>query len=410
MKVDTNPRKIKALVNSRFVDKIYPSSQKLEEALRSGKRLTIYHGVDPTAPDLHLGHSTNFLLLRELQKLGHQIILLIGDFTARIGDPTDKLAARKPLTSREISENSKTYKKQAGKILDFSSKTNPAKIKFNSNWLKRLSSEDLIKLVANFTVAQTIKRDMFQRRLKEGKEIHLHEFLYPLMQGYDSVAMDVDAEVGGTDQTFNMLVGRDLMKIYRKKEKLVITTALLVNPKTGKKLMSKSEGGYISLQDSPSEIFGKVMALPDEVIIPCLELCTEYPQEQIERIKKGFKRKLINPRDAKLILGYEVVRIYYGKEKAQDEQNKFINTIIKKGLPKEKAIHSLTLKLPPRDIIYVLVNGGLASSKSSAWRLVNQGAVKLDSERIDNPKYILTGGELIEVGKKRHFLRVRYRR
>ncbi|MDP3991679.1 MAG: tyrosine--tRNA ligase [Candidatus Colwellbacteria bacterium] len=409
MKVDTNPRKIKALVDSRFIDKIYPSRAKLEEALRSGKRLTIYHGVDPTAPDLHLGHSTNFLLLRELQKLGHRIILLVGDFTARIGDPTDKLSARKPFTEKEVKNNSKTYKNQAGKILSFTG-ANPAEIAFNSRWLKRMNFEDLIKLSAKLTHAQIIKRDMFRRRIKEDKEIFLHEFLYPLMQGYDSVALKTDAEVGGTDQTFNMLVGRDLEKAYLNKEKFVITTPLLENPKTGRKLMSKSEGGYISLQDSPAEMYGKLMALPDEVIIPCLELCTEYPQEQIEGIKKGFKRDPTNPRDAKLILGYEVVKIYYGKEKAQDEQNKFINTILKKGLPKEKAVHSLTLELPFRDIIYVLVNGGLASSKSSAWRLVNQGAVKIDSERIDNPKHMLAGGELIEVGKKRHFLRVRYRK
>src|SRR3989344_1169279 len=312
MKVITDLRHIRELVSSRFIDKIYPSAVKLEEALRSGRRLTIYHGIDPTAPDLHLGHSTNFLLLRELQKLGHRVILLIGDFTGRIGDPTDKLAARKPLTEKEVLKNSRTYKQQIAKILDFSSRGNPVEIQFNSRWLKKLSSEDMIKLLANFTVAQTIKRDMFQRRLKEGKEIYLHEFLYPLMQGYDSVAMKVDAEVGGTDQTFNMLVGRDLERIYLNKGKFVLTTPLLENPKTGKKLMSKSEGGYISLQDPPNEMFGKLMALPDEVIVPCLELCTFYPQKEIEKIKKRLKSKKLNPRDAKRILALEVTKIYHG--------------------------------------------------------------------------------------------------
>ena len=402
MKVITDLRHIRELVSSRFIDKIYPSAVKLEEALRSGRRLTIYHGIDPTAPDLHLGHSTNFLLLRELQKLGHRVILLIGDFTGRIGDPTDKLAARKPLTEKEVLKNSRTYKQQIAKILDFSSRGNPVEIQFNSRWLKKLSSEDMIKLLANFTVAQTIKRDMFQRRLKEGKEIYLHEFLYPLMQGYDSVAMKVDAEVGGTDQTFNMLVGRDLERIYLNKGKFVLTTPLLENPKTGKKLMSKSEGGYISLQDPPNEMFGKLMALPDEVIVPCLELCTFYPQKEIEKIKKRLKSKKLNPRDAKRILALEVTKIYHGAARASAAAREFSRVFKEKEAPQK--IPQIQVKRGSMGVIELIVKGGFASSKSEATRLVKQGGVRVDQKVVSSPKLVIKlplSGVVLQVGKRK---------
>lgn len=405
MKVDTNPRKVKALVASRFIGRIYPSRQKLEEALHSGKRLTIYHGVDPTAPDLHLGHSTNFLLLREFQKLGHRIILLIGDFTARIGDPTDKITPRRPLTDKEILENSQTYKKQASKILNFGG-ANPAELKFNSHWLRKLNFEEILNLAGNFTVAEMLDREMFQRRLKEKKHINLREFLYPLMQGYDSVAMDTDIEVGGTDQTFNMLVGRDLMKIYKKKEKFVVTTPLLENPKTGKKLMSKSEGGYIGLQDSAGEMFGKVMALKDEIITPCLELCTLYPEGEIAKIKKNLKAKKLNPRDAKMILAYEIVSLYHGKAKAKAASGEFERVFRKKGLPAR--IPTTKLQLPIRDLVYVLIKAKIASSKSNAWRLVKQGGIKVDGKTILSPHYQVLDGATIQAGK-RHFIRVSYK-
>ena len=225
-------KNIEEILN-RWTDKIYPSRKKFLEALNS-RKLVIYHGVDPTAPDLHLGHSTNYLLLRKFQDLGHKIILLMGDFTAQIGDPTGKISARKPLTKRQVLKNCKTYKEQVGKILDFKSKKNPVQIKFNSQWLGNMKLENMMELMAKFTQGQMIKRNMFQERLKKGQEIYLTEFLYPLLQGYDSVAMNVDVEVGGTDQTFNMLVGRKLMRKYQQKEKFVITTPLLENPKLEK--------------------------------------------------------------------------------------------------------------------------------------------------------------------------------
>src|SRR4030042_2490670 len=284
----------------RWVDKIYPSEKEFLKALET-RKLTIYHGVDPTAPDLHLGHSTNYLLLRKFQDLGHKIIILIGDFTAQIGDPTGRISGRKTLTKKQVLKNAETYKAQISKILDFKSKTNPAQLKFNSQWYEKIKFTDLMKLMANFTHGQMIKRNMFQQRLKNGQEINFIEFIYPMLQGYDSVAMNIDAEVGGTDQTFNMMAGRDLLKTYENKEKFVITTKLLENPKTGKKLMSKSEGGYVALNDPPNEMFGKIMALPDEATMPCFELCTEIPLIGFAGIK--------NPQQLKIRLAKEIVII-----------------------------------------------------------------------------------------------------
>lgn len=258
---------------ARYVDKIYPSKEAFLRVLDSGKKFTIYHGVDPTGPQLHLGHSTNFLLMRFFQDLGHKIIFLIGDFTARIGDPSDKNATRKPLSENQIKENLKTYRQQVEKIISFQ-KPNPAEIKFNSEWFDKMPLKDFFALTFNFTAQQMIERDLFQKRIKEGKALSLNEFFYPLFQAYDSIALNVDVEVGGTDQTFNMLMGRTLVEKLLNKEKFVITTPLLINPKTGQKMMSKTLGNYVALNYPPKEMFGAIMALPDENIIPCFEMCT----------------------------------------------------------------------------------------------------------------------------------------
>lgn len=393
-------------VLARWVDKIYPSKEDFRKALKSKKKLVIYHGVDPTAPHLHLGHSTNYLLLRKLQDLGHKIILLIGDFTAQIGDPTGRLTARKALTKKEVRENCKTYQEQVGKILNFKSKKNPAKIKFNSQWLAKLKLEEIMNLAAHFTISQIIKRNMFQERLKRKEEIYLHEFLYPLFQGYDSVALNVDVEVGGTDQTFNMLVGRDLIKIYRKKEKFVITTPLLINPKTGQKLMSKSEGNFIALDDSPNQMYGKIMALPDEVIVTCFELCTEVPLKEIQEIKKGLKSKKLNPRDVKARLAREIVTIHHSKTAAQKAEQEFNRIFRQKELPSK--IPSKRLKTKKLNIPDLLVKTKLASSKSEAKRLVQQRAVKINGSVIKNWQEVISikSGIVIQVGKRK-FIKLR---
>jgi tyrosyl-tRNA synthetase len=316
MKINTDPKKIKEIISSRFIENIFPSKKILEEFLLTGKKLTIYIGVDPTGSKLHLGHSTNFLLLREFQKLGHEIIFLAGDFTAQIGDPTGKSNSRKTLTHKEALKNCGNYQKQVEKILDFKSKQNAVKIKFNSKWLSKFNFKDVAELMSKSTVGKMIKRDMFQKRIEEKKEIYLHEFIYPLLQGYDSVGMNADIEVGGNDQTFNMMMGRDLVKIYQKREKMVVATKLLANPKTNKKLMSKSEGNFIALNDSPKEMYGKAMALADEVILPCLELCTGLSSQRINQIARDIKSKKLNPKEAKSILAKEIVTMYHSKSQA----------------------------------------------------------------------------------------------
>ena len=359
----------KSINLKRWVDKIYPSEKEFLKALKTQK-LTIYHGVDPTAPGLHLGHSTNYLLLKKFQNLGHKIIILIGDFTAQIGDPTGKLSERKALTKKQVLKNAETYKSQISKILDFKSKINPVQIKFNSKWYEKIKFADLMKLMANFTHGKMIKRNMFQQRLKKGQEINFIEFIYPMLQGYDSVAMNVDVEVGGTDQTFNMMAGRDLLKKYKKKEKFVITTKLLENPKTGKKLMSKSEGNYIALNDSPKDMFGKVMALPDEAIMHCFELCTEVSLIEVKKIK--------NPKDAKARLAKEIITIYHSKKEAESAEKEFNKIFKEKKLPTE--IPEIRIKEKKINILDLLVKTKLASSKSEAKRLILQKGVKIDGE------------------------------
>ncbi|MDO8590635.1 MAG: tyrosine--tRNA ligase, partial [bacterium] len=276
-----NDEKIKELL-TRGVEHIYPNSDYLTERLKSGEQLTVYNGIDPTGPALHIGHSVILLKLAQFQELGHRVILLIGDSTAMIGDPTDKATARKQLSRTEVLYNARLYKKQASTILKFGGK-NPAKLRYNSKWLSKMSLENTFGVLSNMTYAQTIKRDMFQKRIAEGKDLYLHEFLYPMMQGYDSIAMDVDGEVGGNDQTFNMLVGRDLMKKLKNKEKFVVSMKLLVDP-SGKK-MGKTEGNMVCLNDKPDVMLGKIMSWPDTMILPAFELCTAVSTSDITEVE-----------------------------------------------------------------------------------------------------------------------------
>ncbi|HXF44059.1 MAG TPA: tyrosine--tRNA ligase [Candidatus Paceibacterota bacterium] len=382
-------------VLERCVDKIYPSKEALEDVLKSGRKMKVYLGVDPTGPHLHLGHATNLLILKKLQNLGHKIIFLIGDFTARIGDPSGKTTARKPLTEEEVKANLKTFKIQAGNIIKFGG-PNGAIVKFNSEWHTKMSLENMIKLTQLLTVQQIIKRDMFQKRLKENKDIWLHEFLYPILQGYDSVVMNVDMEIGGTDQTFNMLVGRDLMKKIKQKEKFVLTTKLLENKKTGKKLMNKSEGGLINLDDKPDDLFGKTMALPDEAILPVAELSTEMPWSEVKQLKK------MKPRDAKLKVAFWVVKLCHSEQTAARARENWEKLFSKKEVPAKIP----TLKLQDKKILptELLVKSGLPS-KSEARRLITQGAVELNGRKITNQqeKLNLSSGDVLKIGKHRFF-------
>lgn len=386
---------------TRSIDRIYPSREEFDKVLLSGKKLRIYMGIDPTADYAHLGHSTNYIILKRFHELGHKIIVLIGDFTAMIGDPSDKGgSARVRLTKEQVQKNVKTFKEQIGKILNFNDKKNPIELRFNSEWLSKLNFEDLIELASNFTVQQMIERDIFEKRIESKKPLYVHEFFYPLMQGYDSVELKADVEIGGTDQTFNMLAGRTLVKNYLKGEKFVITTTLLVNPVTGEKLMSKSLGTGIGLNESAKDMFGKVMALPDEAIVQCFIDCTFLPLAEIKKIEEDM-RKGGNPRDAKVLLANKIVEIYHGKKKADEVQEQFFKVFSKKELP--ESIEEVSFEKKEWNILDIIFELQFAASKSDAKRLVTQGGVKIDSAKITDPtaEISIYPGMIIQAGKLR---------
>ena len=385
MKVSTDPHKINELL-TRGVENIYPKKEFLEARLKEGKPLTLYTGYDPTAPTLHIGHGITMLKLRQFQDLGHKIIMLIGDFTGMIGDPTDKGSARQKLTREQVLENCKLYKEQAASVLDFGGK-NPVEVKFNSEWLGKLNFADVLELSSHFTVQRMLERDMFEKRIKEEKPIYLHEFLYPMMQGYDSVAMNVDGEVGGNDQTFNMLVGRDLMKELKHKEKFVLTVKLLADD-SGKK-MGKTEGNMIAFSDSAEDMFGKVMRWTDGMIRSGFELCTrvEVPSE------KDVKA---DPMKFKKLLAYEITKTFLGEKAAEKGRDHFASVI----QDKEKPTDIPTLKPSSYDIVTVLVESKMCSSKSDARRAVEQGGVKINDDKAESIEATVKKGDIIQKGKR----------
>lgn len=391
MAIDTDKKKIKELLE-RGVENVYPSRDYLEARLTSGEQLSLYVGYDPTAPTLHIGHAITLLKLREFQELGHKIIMLIGDFTAMIGDPTDKSATRVKLTREEVLENAKAYKEQASTILDFEG-DNPAELKYNSEWLDTLTFVDVLELSSNFTVPQLLERDMFQKRLEEGKTVYLHEFMYPLMQGYDSVAMDVDGEAGGNDQTFNMLAGRTLMKALKDKEKFAIATKILADS-TGKK-MSKTEGNMIALTDAPEDMFGKVMSWTDEMILPGFELCTTLGLVGTREIAKQLKAGA-HPRDMKLRLATEITKTFLGEDAAQQGFDHFSKVIQGSGKPDE--IEELSPSAP--DIVTVLIEAGFCKSKSDARRTIEGGGVKINDTKVESVEVSVSSGDVIQKGKR----------
>ena len=367
MASEATKKKIDELL-TRSIASVLPSKDALQSLLLSGKKLRIYIGADATGPDLHLGHSTNYLLLEEFRKLGHETIVLFGDFTAMIGDPSDKDAARKPLSSREVENNIRTWKSQLAPIMKLGGFRGSKTVK-NSLWLSKLSFEAVMKLSSIFTVQQMIERDMFNKRMKENKPIHLHEFLYPLMQGYDSVALDVDVEIGGNDQTFNMLTGRILQRKYNNKEKFVIATTLLENPDTGKKLMSKSEGNYVGLNDDPKNMFGKIMALPDSAIRQMFVDCTRLPISIIDKILGANP----NPRDQKLSLAKEIVSMYHGVKEAEKAEKYFTSVFSDKKIPNDMPEYTRTGNesyLPD-----AFLSAGMIQSKTEFITLMRQGAI-----------------------------------
>ncbi|HEY4506446.1 MAG TPA: tyrosine--tRNA ligase [Candidatus Paceibacterota bacterium] len=392
MKVITDEAKIDEFL-TRGVENIFPNADFLRARMKEGKPLTMYYGIDPTGPTIHLGHVVPILKLADWQKLGHKAIFLIGDFTAMTGDPTDKLAVRKKLSREEVLENARDYKKQASRLIDFDG-VNKAELKYNSDWLAKMSYREVYELSALVSYQQMIERAMFQERIKKQKPIWMHELMYPMMQGYDSVAMDVDGEIGGNDQTFNMLMGRDLLKQLKNKEKFVIATKLLVDS-TGKK-MGKTEGNMLELRDTPENMFGKVMSWSDEMIDVGFKLCTRVLLEDVEEILKT------SPRDAKIRLAKEVVSILVGEKEAEDAEKSWAQTFQKGELPEN--VREVVVERG-REIREVLTQEGLVQSRSDFQRLVKEGAVEFNGEKVKEITITINESGTIKIGKHR-FLKV----
>jgi len=369
----------------------------LVQKLKDNKTLTIKVGFDPTAPDLHLGHTVLLRKMRQLQDLGHKVIFLIGDFTGKIGDPTGKNKTRPPLTDKEIEENAKTYQDQVFKVLD----KDKTVVDFNSRWGDKMSGADMIKLAAQSTVARMIERDDFSKRFKNNQPISIHEFLYPLMQGYDSVELEADMELGGTDQKFNLLVGRDLQKSAGSKPQTIMTLPLLEGL-DGVKKMSKSEDNYIGITESADQIFGKTMSIPDDVMFKWFDLLSFRSPEEISSLKKEIDNGA-NPRDAKIMLALELAERFTNNDEAMQAQENFSKKFAKNELPsniEEKAYKIDQMPALPN----LLKDLGMVTSTSDALRLIQQGAVKINQQKVEDKDTILDLNEktLLQVGKKKY--------
>lgn len=365
--------------------------------LSEKKPLRIKLGFDPTAPDIHLGHTIVLNKLRQLQVLGHEIIFLIGDFTGMIGDPTGKNITRKPLTREEVMENTKTYETQAFRILD-SEKT---QVTFNSNWMKNLKTDDLIRVASTYTVAQMLERDHFNKRYAAQQPIAIHEFLYPLLQGYDSVVLRADIELGGTDQKFNLLVGRELQKRFDQLPQCILTMPLLEGL-DGVQKMSKSLNNYIGITDPPEEMFGKIMSISDDLMWRYYELLSFRPMQEINR----WHREVVkgkNPRDVKVLLSEELVTRFHGKKAAKAAQQHFIDRFKNRKLPTDLKEIEILSENDFLGISYILQRSGLVSTTSEARRMISQGAVRIDGERVEDVRLTIPSGEshLYQVGKRR---------
>lgn len=374
--------------------------QKLTKSLKENKPLKVKLGLDPSAPDIHLGHTVVLHKMRQFQELGHEAIIIIGDFTGRIGDPTGKTNARKQLTEEEVLKNAETYREQIFKILDEKKTT----MLFNSQWLAPMTFADVIKLASNYTVARMLERDDFAKRYRENLPISIHEFFYPLMQGYDSVAVQADIELGGTDQKFNLLMGRILQKEYGQEPQIAMMMPILEGL-DGVQKMSKSLGNYIGINESPEEMYGKTMSIPDELMLRYFELVTPISIEELQEIKQGLENGTLHPRDAKMRLAREIVTTYHGQEAAKAAEEHFKKVFQKHELPDD--IPEIILNDPElKNGIWLprlLVKIKLASSTSEARRLITQGAVKINGKKETDPgaQVIPASGMIIQVGKRR---------
>ncbi|WP_305423160.1 tyrosine--tRNA ligase [Photobacterium leiognathi] len=380
----------------RGVDELIPEAELIEK-LKENRPLRIKLGADPTAPDIHLGHTVILNKLRTFQELGHEVTFLIGDFTGMVGDPTGKNVTRPPLTREDVLRNAETYKEQVFKILD------PAKTKiaFNSTWLSELGAEGMIRLASNQTVARMLERDDFKKRYTENRPIAIHEFMYPLLQGYDSVAMETDVELGGTDQKFNLLMGRELQKSHGQKPQVVLTMPLLVGL-DGVKKMSKSANNYIGIADAPSEMFGKIMSISDDLMWSYFELLSFRPMSEIEQFKADVAAGK-NPRDVKFLLAKEIIARFHSEEEAEAALQEFISRFQKGNLPDEMPEFEFEAGLP---IANLLKEAALVNSTSDAMRMIRQGAVKQDGEKVEDTKLVPAAGNYVFQVGKRKFARV----
>lgn len=369
----------------------------LVEKLKKGRPLRVKVGFDPTAPDLHVGHTVIINKMRQFQELGHQVIFLIGDFTGRIGDPTGKSATRPPLTEEQVNQNATTYKEQVFKILD----PEKTEVAFNSTWMGKMSSAEMIQLAAKQTVARMLERDDFSKRYKSNQPIAIHEFLYPLVQGYDSVALKADIEMGGTDQKFNLLVGRELQRMYGQEQQVVITLPLLEGL-DGINKMSKSLGNYIGITDAPNDMFGKVMSISDELMWRYFDLLSFRPLSEIKKLRQdvvdGF-----NPRDVKFLLADELITRFHNKAAAVAAQEDFITRFQKGALPDDLPEVTVETESADLPIANLLKNAGLVDSTSEAFRMIQQGGVKIDGTKIDDRNLLISKGTIavIQVGKRK---------
>ncbi len=367
----------------------------LRERLAEGRPLRVYCGYDPTSPDLHLGHTVTMRKLRQFQDLGHEAIFLVGDFTGLVGDPSDRERARRQQTPEEVAEKAKTYLRQAFKILD----PDKAIVHYNSEWLSKLTFIDVIGLASHFTVQQFLARENFARRYTKGDPVWLHEFLYALMQGYDAVAMETDVQLGGTDQLFNLLVGRKLQEAFGQRPQICLTFPILVGT-DGYLRMSQTTGNYIGIDEPPEEMYGKVMSLPDHVMVDYYTLVTRFTPDEIARINQGLGDGSLHPRDVKMQLAREIVSIFHGDGEAEKAEQHF-RTVFQEGeLPPEMPTYSVEGSV---NIVDLLAASGLTKSKGEARRLIEQGGVRLDGEKVETIEEMVTVEEtaVLQVGKRK---------
>jgi tyrosyl-tRNA synthetase len=397
MKINTDQQKIEEIL-TRGVDEVI-EKESLKKKLESGKQLRIKLGIDPTGSQLHIGHAVPLRKLKQFQDLGHQVILLIGDYTATIGDPSGRNETRPILSMEQIKENEKTYIDQAAKVLDMSK----VEIRHNGEWYGQNNFTGLLmELTSKITVARILERDDFQKRIKEGSDIQMQEIMYPLLQGYDSVALEADVELGGTDQKFNLLMGRKIQKRYNQKEQDVITVPLLVGT-DGVKKMSKTYDNFIALEDKANEMYGKTMSVADELIIKYFELVTNVSMEEIKKLAKELENGA-NPRDLKMRLAFEIVKMYHNEAEAKSAQENFINTFAKKQVPEEMP----EVKPSVYDLITILTESKICKSKSEVRQMIDQGGVKVNEKKVPNGEYnfVIKSGDIVQKGS-RFFVRVK---